>query len=147
MNEKTPKQECEELMNSLVPVAKLLLKEQGGEFLPFGGYMEPDGQIIHVGVEDPETDYPGSAKLMATLQTTFREQARNQECKAVAIVCDVRLKPPKTAAEDEAIQVSLEHVDGYSVTVYFPYAIVAGEVRFGETFATTGDQAIFRGAQ
>ena len=53
------KEECEELMNSLVPVAKMLLKEQGGEFLPFGGYMEPNGQIIHVGVEDPETDPRG----------------------------------------------------------------------------------------
>ena len=46
--------------------------------------------------------------MIKTLQATFREQARNLECKAVAIVCDVRLKPPKNAAEEEAIQVSLD---------------------------------------
>ena len=56
----TAKVLVEELMNSLLPVAQQMLAEHR-EFYPYGGYMDRDGRITHVGVTEPETEYPKSA--------------------------------------------------------------------------------------
>jgi len=47
----TAKVLVEELMNSLLPVAHQMLAEHR-EFYPYGGYMDRDGRITHVGVKD-----------------------------------------------------------------------------------------------
>jgi hypothetical protein len=77
----TAKVLVEELMNSLLPVAHQMLAEHR-EFYPYGGYMDRDGRITHVGVKDPETDYPKSADMIDALETTFRELAGEGKCRA-----------------------------------------------------------------
>ncbi len=69
--------------------------------------------------------------------------AREKQCRAVGIVCDVRLKSPDGSTKRDAIQVSLDHVDNYSVKVFFPYSFVNDELVFGEKFATPGEERIF----
>jgi hypothetical protein len=138
----TPKLQSEELMNSLLTVAEMMLKEYR-EFYPYGGYMDRDGRICHVGVNDPDTEYPKSQDMIDILESTFREMAREKKCKAVAIVVDVRVTPPRSHIKTDAIQVSVEHVDNYSVQVFFPYSLVNDELAFGETFACRGEQRIF----
>jgi hypothetical protein len=137
-----PKQECERLLDSVFPVAELLLKKQG-TFYPFGGYMEPNGEITHVGAKDSDTDYPMSEDLIDLLRSSFREMAGTRKCKASALIIDVRVTPAGSNQKTDAIQACLDHVDGYSVEVFFPYRIVDGEVVFGETYACQGKYEIF----
>jgi hypothetical protein len=137
------KQECENLMNNLLPTAQNMLGTYR-EFYPYGGYIELDGQIRHVGVKDETTEYPQSEDMIAALEKLFLEMARANECKVTAIVCDVRVNVPSTDRKGDAIQVRLDHVDGYSMEVFFPYEIVKDEVRYGETFVYKGKGAIFR---
>ncbi len=137
-----PKQECEQLLNSVLPVAKLMLKDHG-EFYPYGGYMEPDGQIVHCGAKDESTDHPLSMDLIEVLRNTFREMALSNRCKAVALICDVRVSSPGSSEKRDAIQASLDHVDGYSVKVFFPYLVLNGQVVYGESYACRGDNDIF----
>jgi hypothetical protein len=129
-------------MNSLLPSAQSMLSKYR-EFYPFGGYVELDGQIRHVGVKDPTTEYPESMEMIAALEKLFLEKASAHECKVTAIVCDVRVKVPGSDRKSDAIQVRLDHVEGYSTEVFFPYEIVKDEVRYGETFAHKGKGSIF----
>src|SRR6185437_4074800 len=113
------------------------------EFYPFGGYMDRDGRIQWVGVNDPGTEHPHSQDMIDALESTFREMAQEKTCRAVATIVYVRVKPPNNDAKSDAIQVCLDHVDNYSVRVFFPYSFVNDELVLGETFASRGDGLIF----
>jgi hypothetical protein len=45
--------------------------------------------------------------------------------------------------KSDAIQVCIEHIEGYSAEVFFPYQIVSNEVVYGETFAQEGKHEFF----
>ena len=138
----TPKEESTLLMNELLPLAERMLKENG-EFYPYGGYMTTDGKITHVGGKIEGTDHPKSQPIIDLLTKNFQEEARQGKYKATAIIFDVRIKPPGEEEKGDAIQVSLEHRDGYSVKVLFPYKVIDAELLFGKTFAQKGDNKIF----
>lgn len=138
----TPKQEVEKLMNELVPFARRMLDENG-EFYPFGGYMKLDGAIVHVGVEQAGINKPKSADLLQLLKRSFQERARNAECRATAILVDVRIIPPGVSQKSEAIQVSLNHQDGYTAEVFYPYRKEIDGIVYGRIFAQKGDGEIF----
>ena len=138
-----PKQESERLMNAVLPLAEKMLKEYG-EFYPYGGYMKLDGTIVDIGVEDPDTDRPKSKDLLYILRSSFREIAETNQCKAVAMVFAVSVKSPGSIRESDAIQVCVEHVDGYSAEVFFPYQIKNKELVYDETFAQAGKCEFFR---
>jgi hypothetical protein len=137
-----PKQDCEELMNAILPLAEEMLR-QYGEYFPFGGYMKPDGTIVHVGASDPDTDRPKSKDLIYMLRSSFQEMARTNQCKAVAIVFDVFAALPESDRRSNAIQVCVEHADGYGAEVFFPYQLIDCEVVFGEALAQRGKTQIF----
>jgi len=137
-----PKQDSEKLMNAILPLAEKMLR-QYGEFYPFGGYMKLDGTIVNVGAADPDTDRPKSKDLIYILRNSFQEMARTNQCKAIAIVFDVAVTLPKSNLKSDAIQVCVEHADGYSVEVFFPYRIIDNELAYGETFAQQGKHEIF----
>lgn len=69
------KQDCERLLNAVLPVAETMLRRHG-EFYPFGCYMEPDGRIVHPGAEDGDTDHPKSKDLIFILRDALRELVR-----------------------------------------------------------------------
>ncbi len=129
-------------MRSTLPLAERMLKEHG-EFYPYSGHMTSSGEIVHVGGKIEGTDHPKSQTLIELLQESFRKQARNGEIKATSIIFDVRIKPPGSDEKTDAIQVCLDHRDGYSVKVIFPYKINNGELLFGQTFAQRGENKIF----
>lgn len=136
------KEESEKLMNAIVPLADRMLR-QHGEFYPFGGYMKPDGTIVEVGAADGETDHPKSMDLIYLLRSSFQELARTNQCKVVAVVFDVAVPVPKSTRKSDAIQVCIEHEDGYSVEVFFPYEIIDHQVVYGETFAQQDNHRSF----
>jgi hypothetical protein len=138
-----PKRESEELMNAVLPLAEKMLS-QHGEFYPYGGYMRPDGEIVHVGAKDEEIHYSKSDDLVYVLRDSFSRMARAGDCKATAIVFDVRVSLPGTQEKSDAIQVCLDHADSYSAEVFFPYEIGEdGQVIYGATFAQEGRHEIF----
>jgi uncharacterized protein YuzB (UPF0349 family) len=139
----TPKQECEELMNEVLPLAERMLR-QYGEFYPYGGYVNDEGKVVHVGSREQGTDKPKSKSLIRILKDSFVEQAKHGICRATAIVYDVVVTAPMGGKKIDAIQVCLDHCDGYSAEVFQPYQLVEGRVILGETFAQEGKQEIFR---
>lgn len=139
MNQKI---EAEKLMNEMLPVAEKMLR-QHGEFLPYGGYMKPTGEIVHVGAKDPNTDRPKSKELIAILQNSFRTMAMNKECNVTAIVFDVVVPLPNSNRKSNAIQFCLDHTDHYSAEVFFPYRLINNQVVYEETFAQDGKHEIF----
>ncbi len=139
----TPKQESEMLMNAVLPVAERMLKEHG-EFYPYGGCMMLDGSITHIGASDSDTEHPKSGDLLFVLKNSFREMASRRECKAVALVFDVSIPLPNAGEKSDAIQLSIEHAEGYSVELFFPYRLADGELFYGETLVQQGKHEFFR---
>jgi hypothetical protein len=137
----TPKEECEKLMDSLLPFAEKMLREHG-EFHPFGGAMKPDGEIIHHGAYTG-TELPKGQELVDLLTEAFHQSAAKGEYIATAVVYDIRTIPPGETEKTDAICVSLDHRNDYSVNVAFPYTIKHGEVSLKPPFATKGDGKIF----
>src|SRR5579871_2224200 len=136
-------QECDNLMNSLLPTAQNLLSKYKG-FHPYGGFIEPNGQIRHVSVRDETTEYPDAEDLIETLENLFKKKACAYTCTTTVIICDVRVKMPGSEQKRDAIRVRLDHEEGYSTEVFFPYEIVKDEICWGEIFAHEGKNLIFR---
>jgi hypothetical protein len=136
------KQECEKLINAILPLAEKMLR-QYCEFYPYGGYMKPDGTIVDVGVDDSGTDRPKSKDLIYVLLNSLREMAGARQCKAAAIVLDVIVNVPNSNRKSDAIQVCVDHVNGYSAEVFFPYQIINNKIIYEKTFAQEGKHEIF----
>lgn len=137
-----PKEDCERLTNAVLPVAETMLRLHR-EFYPFGGYMEPDGNIVRLGAVDGDTDHPKSKDLIFVLRDALQEFARANRCIATALVFDVSIAAPGSDEKGNAIQVYADHLGGYSAEVFFPYQIIGGEVVYGESFAQLGKREIF----
>jgi len=103
--------------------------------------VKPDGTIVEVGADDPDTDRPKSKDVIYVLRSLFQEMARTNQCKAVAVVFDVNL--PKSNRKSDAIQFCIEHSDGYSMGLFFPYQIINNELIYDESFAQQGKHEIF----
>jgi hypothetical protein len=43
-----PQEDVEKLRSEALPIAKRML-EDSGEFFPYGAYIKPGGEIVHVG--------------------------------------------------------------------------------------------------
>jgi hypothetical protein len=140
------KADCEELMNALMPVAEKMLRKHG-EFYPYGGAMLTDGEIVHVAGYDGR-EHPPSADLISLIKWAFVEGAKDLRYKATALVYDVRITLDDGHKSD-AINVSLDHRDDYSVVVLFPYVLkkrglIGGrDVVLGEAIGQRGEADIF----
>lgn len=137
----SPKSECERLMNAILPFAEEMLKKHG-EFFPYGGAINPAGAIVGVAT-DAGRENPTSDEVIATTKKCFIAGARRGEYRATALVYDCRVPIPGTGKKSDAIAVALDHKDGFSVTVFFPYVIEKKGVVIGELFASAGDDDIF----
>ena len=136
-----PKTEVEELMNALLPFGQQIL-EKHGEFIPYGGAMKPDGEIVSVAGYDGD-EQPLSKDIISLLKDGYRLAAKRGEYKATAIFYDVRVIPPGSDEKTDAIAVALDHKGNYSVIVLFPYKITKSKVQFGDVFAEAGANDIF----
>jgi hypothetical protein len=137
----TPKSQCEELLNVVLPFAKKMLSERG-EFYPFGASMKPVGEIVLAGAYDGR-EHPPSQPLIDLLRQAFQADAKNGAIIASATVYDVRTIPPGATSKTDAVAVELDHRDNYSVVVLFPYIVSAGTVQLSAPFAHQGKFEIF----
>ena len=136
-----PKADFDALVNSVLPFAEQMLTTHG-EFHPFGGAMRPDGQLVSIAGYNGN-QHPESVDVIALIKKGFIADAGKGEYKATAIVYDARVKLPSTEEKSDAIAVSLNHRDNYSVVVLFPYKINAGRLILGTAFARKGEADIF----
>lgn len=141
-----PKTDCEAVMNFGLPLVEEILKRHG-EFLPFGAAMRPNGEIICLGAYDGREvpSLSGSfGDIIRALKDAFVAGARRQEYMATALFYEVGATMPVTAERVDAVAVSLDHRDGYSVIVLLPYKIEDGDVAYDAPLAQRGDADIFR---
>lgn len=138
----TAKAESESLMNAALPFAEEMLQKHG-EFFPYGQALDTKGKIISVAAANGQ-EHPPSAEIISLLKEAFVQGANSGKYKATALVYDVRVQLPSTGAKSDAIAVSLNHRDDYSVVVYFPYRCDGDKLIMGEVFASRGDGDVFR---
>ena len=138
-----PKQEAEQLIDATLPFAKRMLSEHD-EFHPFGAIMRNSGDIVQIAAADPSTDTPEAATLIESMKCDLRERAGAGELRAYAIVFNVHVTLPDDTGKSDAVQINIEHREGYCAEVFFPYTIgEPGEPDFGSTFAQQGDPCVF----
>jgi hypothetical protein len=138
---RTPKQEAEVLMNLGLPFARKMLEEHG-EFYPFGAAMRPDRTTEHVGVKDGR-EMPPSRDVLDTMMAAFRDAALIGKYRAVAAFVDVKVNSPGAVEKTDAVQICLEHVDGYFADVFAPYHLVDGKAEFAPLWAERRRPQVF----
>ena len=137
----TPKEECEELLNALLPFAVDQIKKHG-EFYPFGGVMLENGEISLTSVDTGE-EHPDSTDMIDRLTGIHNNKAGKAEIKASGICWNATIAL-ENGAKSDAIIVSLEDRDNYSVIVGQPYRIgFLKKVNFGSIFAQEGKYDVF----
>jgi hypothetical protein len=141
----SPKTDCETLMSSVLPFAKKMLDENG-EFYPYGAAMRADKGIISVANYDGQ-EHPQSVDVIDGLKKIFVAGGTSGEFMATALISDVRVTLPSDNTKSDAISVSLDHREGYSVVVFFPYKLEKGVVTVGTVFAQKGKGDIFPAKQ
>lgn len=135
------KADCEALMNWLLPFAKQLLG-QHGEFHPYGGAMQTDGNLKSVFGWDGD-EHPPAAELIRLIKDGFIACANDGSFKATALVYDVRIALSPNGETSDAIAVSMNHRDNYSVVVLLPYRIDNGRVIYDQVMARPGEADVF----
>lgn len=137
----SPKEECEGLLDALLPAVESLLKKNGA-FYPVGAVLTNDSNISFTAVHSGN-EFPDAQNVITDLIASHRQMAAHDEMKASGIAWNASISTPDGKRSD-AIIVSLEHKDDYSVIVGLPYKIgLFKKVKFGELFAQSGQHEIF----
>jgi len=141
-DQKMQKEQLEKLLASVLPFAQMML-EKSGEFYPYGATMSAEGQITDVGGYTGD-EHPKSVEVINLLTGGFKASATVGKIMACALVVDVRVIPPGQVEKTDAISVRLDHRDGMSVIMFYPYQIGPDKkVLFGQPFAQKGPGEIF----
>lgn len=137
----TAKEECESLLNMLLPAAQTLL-QKNKEFYPIGAVTLVDDTSSFTATAD-ESEHPDSQKVIEDLISVHRNLSENKEIKVSGIAYNATITKVDGKRAD-AILVSLEHKDGYSVIVGVPYSFsILKKVKYGDVFAQNGDHRVF----
>ncbi len=136
----TPKQECEMLLDALLPAAEHLLKKNG-EFYPIAAVLTADSQVQYTAVHEGD-EYPDAQGMIDRFIQAHRELAAKNEIKASGIAWNAAISAEEQ--KSDAIIISLEHRDGYSVIVGQPYQMGRfRKIKLGELFAQDGCHDVF----
>ena len=137
----TPKEQCEMVLDKLLPFAEEQMKKYR-EFFPFAAVLLNDDSVELTASYDGN-EHPESKAVLEDLKQIHKKLASEEKIKASGIVWNagVTLEDGKPT---DAIIVSLEHKDNYSVIVGEPYKIgFFKKVSFGNLFALEGKHDIF----
>jgi hypothetical protein len=136
------KADAEKLLAKARVVAGRMLREFG-EFHPYGYIMRPDGEIVRVGATTGD-EHPASKDLISILRDGYRKEAEAGRLLVAAVVYDARVATPSMSEKKDAVAFQIDHRDGYSVEVFFPYSLDSTDVVFDPPFAQKGADAIFQ---
>lgn len=136
----TPKEECEVLLEALLSASENLLKKNG-EFYPIGAVLLNDTTVTFTAVHSDD-EFPDSQSVIRDLISSHKQMVQKSEIKASGIAWNGTLA--SNGKRSDAIIVSLEHQDDYSVIVGLPFKIgLLKKIKFGELFAQSGNSDIF----
>ena len=140
-NVKTPKDECEDLLNEIMPaVNNLLIKNK--EFYPVGAVMGKDGEISFTAYAS-ENEHPTSEEVLQELIKMHKQKAEEDVIKASAIAWNA-VGIGNTGKKSDMVAISLEHKDNYSVVIVEPYKIgLFKKVTFEQILANEGKTDIW----
>src|SRR4051812_45715431 len=114
----------EVLINIFFPFAEELLRKFG-EFHPFAGAINNEGEVVSVGQVDNTTEKQ-SEQLVAELKNTLR--TGKDQFKAGTVFYDVRTTDSQTGDITDAIGVFIEHREGKTAYEFFyPYELHGSE--------------------
>ena len=136
----TAKEECEVLLDALISASEKLLKKNG-EFYPIGAVLSHDNNVTFTALHS-DNEFPDSQSIINELICAHKQLAQNNEIKVSGISWNGAVDlEGKTS---DAIIVSLEHKDNYSVIVGLPYKFgLFNKIKLGELFAQNGNNEIF----
>lgn len=128
--------QADALFQAALQFAKLMLSKEGA-FHPFGVSLDRSGQVAMVGGDVGE--HPDAAELIALLQSSFVELARQRSIQAAGVCLDCRVVPPGGTDKSDAICVRVATVAGEAIEVFVPYRkpLIGGH-KYGSVFATPG---------
>jgi hypothetical protein len=135
------KEECEKLLNAILPFAERMLSQQH-ELRPFGSAVTRDGKTISTARYASEHRTP-SPNAVAVLEKGLQQGAKSGKYKATALVLDTEVVPPGRKAPQRAIAMRLDHRGGYSVIVFYPYVLGDDSLAIERPFSVWGEQKIF----
>ena len=136
----TPKEECEVLLEALLAASENLLKKNG-EFYPIGAVLTNDGAATFTAVHS-DNEFPDSQSIIRDLIASHKQMAQKDEMKASGIAWNGMVS--SEGKPSNAIIVSLEHKDDYSVVVGLPYKMgLFKKIKFGKLFAQNGNKDVF----
>ena len=137
----TPKEQCEILLDKLLPFAEEQMKKYR-EFFPFAAVLLNDDSVELTASYDGN-EHPESKAVLEDLKQIHKKLASEEKIKASGIVWNAGVTLADGKPTD-AIIVSLEHKDNYSVIVGEPYKIgFFKKVSSGNLFALEGKHDIF----
>jgi hypothetical protein len=148
----SPKDEAENLLDALLPLAKQLLAQQR-RAVPVRRHAGTDGTVSLVS-PDIGNDHPSSQQVIDALLADFRAGSYRAVGIAYAITTvppgrteptdAITTVPPGRTEPTDAIVIRLDHVSGYSVQVVYPYLLgQPGDLTVASPFAVRGLGDVF----
>lgn len=132
-----PKEQVERILEDMLKFARKMLVEHG-EFHPFGVFLASNGDMVHTGVQ---MDGGGAADRMRLLQLGLLK--RKDGAIAYGLASSVWL-PQSDDVGFNAVQVFLEHRDGYCADVFCPYELSSSDpLIVAEIFAQCAEPVFF----
>lgn len=134
------KLETEELMNDGLKIARALLVKDG-EFKPFASGLTEGREVERVaGVSRSERS---SYEIVEMLERSLREEADERHYRAIAIVSDVRYEVDGDPQPRTAVQITLEHREGYCVDVIARYTRDGESLEYDRLLASPRQGRVF----
>jgi hypothetical protein len=133
--------EIESLLNSLLPLAQADLLDQD-QVMPRAGGLTLRGELRQVSPSRHDLGATLVEVMIEDLERDLREAIDSGYFQAVGLLTQVKIRHPG-GGEGLALRVELEHQDGYSLDVYFPYVKDDEAPVFGEPFAGKHERRFF----
>ncbi len=126
-----PTGETEALINDSIAYTQQHLNEYS-DFLPCGAAVDSRNQIGYTSVM--ESDQRTSDELINVIRRDFGSNRKNGHYKITSLIYDATIKMPSSGVKIDAIIVSANYKDEYSIVKAFPYSFHDGQVIFEEAF-------------
>ena len=115
--------------------AKYMLNN-GKEYYPFGAEIKNNGELVAIGQECDETDFPDSMKVINELKSRFEKQFLEGKIIAYGLTYDVKVQLNDLGEKSDAICIDITHRNSDDIPrYYFTYSWSENnELTFGESF-------------
>jgi len=137
-----PRSEVLAVLQLLLPAAKQLL-ETNGKVLPFGAQLHADGSRRLLAAGLPELEELPPAESRDVLRLGIRREAAGGAVRAAGITYDTRTLAPEADVALDAVAVSVEHADGYSLDAFIPFKKGWFGYKYGNSFLMDAPSRIF----